>query len=225
MSGRKPLLAAFDFDWTVIDDDSDHWVVNKLSANASEKMKEVNLAHLHNHCILNATVLIAQGALLGQLHSEGVLKADIIGKLSDIPFNPAMISVFETIKSAGGDIIIISDANTVFIEEILKAKNARHYVSEIITNPGWWDETGKLNVRRRVGEGDEPHGCQSICAVNLCKGKEMMERISQYEMFIYGGDGRNDYCPMTKLSRQVYQKGLFFSSPQKNRRSVPKAWA
>jgi hypothetical protein len=31
-----------------------------------------------------------------------------------------MLRVFEAINSAGGDIIIVSDANTVYIDEILR---------------------------------------------------------------------------------------------------------
>ncbi|KAI8851807.1 phosphatase phospho-type [Chytridium lagenaria] len=191
MSQKKPLLAAFDFDWTVIDDDSDHWVINKLSETQAAKMKELSGK-------VQWTDLM--GMLLKGLHAEGVTSEDIIKKLGEIPFNPAMVGVFETIKAAGGDIIIVSDANTIFIEEILIAKNIRHFITEIVTNPGTWDSSGCLTVQRRIKSTDAPHNCQSICAINLCKGNEMTIRFEGYERFIYGGDGRNDYCPMTKLS-------------------------
>ncbi|KAJ3113765.1 hypothetical protein HDU96_002945 [Phlyctochytrium bullatum] len=191
MASKKPLLAAFDFDWTVIDEDSDHWVVRQLSARLADKMNELSGK-------VQWTDLM--GSLVSDLHDEGASKDDIIRVLSEIPFNPAMLRVFETIKAAGGDIIIVSDANTVFIDEILKAKNARHYITEIVTNPGHFDAAGKLHIRRRIAATDPPHNCKSICAVNICKGNEMLSRIGDYHRVIYGGDGRNDFCPMTKLS-------------------------
>ncbi|KAJ3211685.1 DNA-directed RNA polymerase III core subunit ret1 [Entophlyctis luteolus] len=145
----KRVLAAFDFDFTLVDNDSDHYVFDKLSP---------------------------------------VLRTK----------NPAIIKMCEAIRSAGGDIIIVSDANTIYIDEIAKAKNFRQYITEIVTNPGTWSETGRLHVQRRV-KAPEVHGCTNVCSVNLCKGKEILERMKEYDMIIYGGDGRNDYCPMTKL--------------------------
>ena len=152
-----------------------------------------------------------------------------------------MIEIFQRIKSYGGDIIIIrfveafyhpwliekySDANTVYINEILQAKNISHYISDIITNPGSWDDAGRLHVKRRVI--DPPHGCTNSCSVNLCKGNnifrlschlifciltlkqgnELLQWISQndhkYDRIFYGGDGKNDYCPSTKLNSQDF---------------------
>ncbi|KAJ3105109.1 hypothetical protein HDU97_008513 [Phlyctochytrium planicorne] len=95
---KKPLLAAFDFDWTVIDQDSDHWVVDQLSTKLSVKMKELSGK-------MQWTDLMA--LMMKELHEEGSLKEDIVKTLSEITFNPAMTQVFETIKAAGGDIIII----------------------------------------------------------------------------------------------------------------------
>ncbi|TPX71042.1 hypothetical protein CcCBS67573_g06304 [Chytriomyces confervae] len=191
------ILAAFDFDFTLVDNDSDHFVFDKLSPTLRKKMSELqssvqwtDLMHL----------------LLGELNASGVSKADIIQLLGQIEFNPAILKMFETIKNAGGDIIVVSDANTVYIDEILKAKeakNARHYVSELVTNPGTWDDAGRLHVARRVSP-PATHGCPSICSLNLCKGTEMQKRMSEYDIVLYGGDGKNDYCPMTKLGEKDF---------------------
>jgi hypothetical protein len=37
-NSKKPLLVALDFDFTVIDDDSDHWVFDKLSPTLRQKV-------------------------------------------------------------------------------------------------------------------------------------------------------------------------------------------
>ncbi|KAJ3312974.1 Isobutyryl-CoA dehydrogenase, mitochondrial [Blyttiomyces sp. JEL0837] len=188
-SQKKPLLVALDFDHTVIDDDSDHWVFDQLSPELRAKMRQLkgdfqwtDLMHL----------------LLGQLHESGVQKEEIRRVLQTITFNPAMAEAFELIREYGGEIVIISDANTVYINEILEAKGLRQHVSMIITNPGHWDEHGRLHVKRRVTE--PPHGCTNVCAVNLCKGKELTAIMGDYQRVVYGGDGKNDYCPSTKLS-------------------------
>ncbi|KAJ3015016.1 UNVERIFIED_CONTAM: hypothetical protein HDU68_012928 [Siphonaria sp. JEL0065] len=139
--------------------------------------------------------------LLGELHQEGKTKQEIIDVLGEIEFNPAILKMLHAIKGAGGDIIIVSDANTVYIDEILKAKNAREYISEIITNPGIWDPTtSRLSVTRRIAP-PETHGCSGACSVNLCKGSEILPRIKDYDLILYGGDGKNDHCPMTKLRK------------------------
>ncbi|KAJ3388584.1 hypothetical protein HDU80_011662 [Chytriomyces hyalinus] len=180
------ILAAFDFDFTLVDNDSDHFVFDKLSPTLRKKVSVLqssvqwtDLMHL----------------LLGELNASGVSKADIIQLLGQIEFNPAILKMFETIKNAGGDIIVVSDANT--------AKNARHYVSELVTNPGTWDDAGRLHVARRVSP-PATHGCPSICSLNICKGTEMQKRMSEYDIVLYGGDGKNDYCPMTKLGEKDF---------------------
>ncbi|KAI9358627.1 putative phosphatase-domain-containing protein [Zopfochytrium polystomum] len=187
---KKPLLVALDFDYTVVDSDSDHWVLETLAPRMKEMIRELTKTmqwtDLVDHC-------------LGKLHEEDhVTRQQLVDTLATIPFSPAMLEVFQLVKSVGGDIIIISDANTFFIEEILKAKNARQYVSEIVTNPCAFDDAGRLRVRRRVTS--PPHGCDLLCAVNLCKGKELIPRMQNYARVLYGGDGRNDYCPATRLS-------------------------
>ncbi|KAI9339875.1 phosphatase phospho-type [Obelidium mucronatum] len=185
----RRILAAFDFDFTLVDNDSDHFVFDKLSPELRRKMSEL-------HGVVQWTDLMHQ--LLGELHQEGKTKQQIIDALGTIEFNPAILKMFEAIKSVGGEIIIVSDANTIYIDEILKAKNAREYITEIITNPGTWDETGRLHVTRRI-KPPQTHNCPGVCSVNLCKGSEMLARIENYDMVLYGGDGRNDHCPMTKL--------------------------
>ncbi|KAJ3124575.1 DNA-directed RNA polymerase III core subunit ret1 [Physocladia obscura] len=183
------LKVAFDFDFTLVDNDSDCFVFDKLSPELRKKMSELS-------GVVQWTDLMHQ--LLGELNSAGVSKAQIIGVLGNIEFNPAILQMFEAIKSSSGDVIIVSDANSVYIDEILKAKNGRQFVTEIVTNPGSWDASGRLNVERKV-KPPAIHGCPNVCSVNLCKGAEILQRMNNYDLVIYGGDGKNDFCPMTKL--------------------------
>ncbi len=46
----------------------------------------------------------------------------------------------------GVEVHIISDANTIFIETILKANNAERYFKSITTNTAFFEENGRLRV-------------------------------------------------------------------------------
>lgn len=81
-----------------------------------------------------------------------------------------MKQVFEWIVGQGGEIAILSDANTVYITTILKHLGMDHMVSQIITNRGFFEESGRLRVERFWKESQGPHGCPNGCAPNLCKG-------------------------------------------------------
>ncbi|KAF9571295.1 putative phosphatase phospho1 [Mortierella alpina] len=95
-------------------------------------------------------------------------------------------------KAQGAELCIISDANTFYIDTILKA---------IITNPGHFDEQGRLHVSRFHGLNLEPHGCINPCQPNLCKGRELQKLVDaqSWDQIVYMGDSTNDFCPSTRL--------------------------
>ena len=123
-----------------------------------------------------------------------------------------MIEALHAMNSQNHDILIISDANSVFIDEILTHRNAKSYITRVITNPAYWRDDGLLVLRRHTT--DPPHNCpDKRCGINLCKGKELDEHIAQfgaYDRVIYCGDGSNDICPILRLSPKdavVYRTG------------------
>lgn len=101
------------------------------------------------------------------------------------------------------EIIIISDANDFYIDTIARAKSINGFISRTITNFSTFDDNGRLTISRHT---IEEHGCAK-CAANLCKGtsfnagRELLQHMStgQFKRVIYAGDGRNDFCPSTKL--------------------------
>ncbi|KAJ3193051.1 hypothetical protein HK101_005521 [Irineochytrium annulatum] len=202
-SKRKPFLIALDFDWTVIDEDSDHWVFDQLSAELRAKMKtlsgKVQWTDLMviSQCLPHA-LTTSQHQLLGELHAVGTSREDIVAALSRVPLRPAMAELFRMAREAGGDVIIVSDANTVYIDEILRYNGLRECVAEIVTNPGTWDAAGRLNGSLSPHYGKFTRAQSSFSLFS--KGAEMSQRMDSYERIFYGGDGRNDFCPMTKLA-------------------------
>lgn len=94
---------------------------------------------------------------------------------------------------------IISDSNQVYIESVLNHFNVRHLFTHIITNPAHFDEGGCLRVRRMIPANATQHNCPNGCSLNICKGNEIDKLIPHYDRILYVGDGRNDFCPSTKL--------------------------
>ncbi|KAF9427160.1 hypothetical protein BGZ76_002444 [Entomortierella beljakovae] len=185
-------LFVFDFDWTLIDTDSDNWVFENLC-------NELYQVQLESAGKVQWTDL--QQRLLGELFDRGIAREDIEKTLSHIPFAPEMIEALKLMKAQGSELYILSDANTVYIETVLKTCNIDHLFTGIITNPAAFDERGRLNVVRYHGLDIEPHKCPLPCQPNLCKGREVQKLIDSksWDQVVYMGDSTNDFCPSTRL--------------------------
>lgn len=185
-------LFVFDFDWTLIEADSDHWIMFNLGKEfcegKEEDFKKVQWTDL-------------QEELLGKMFNKGVTTQDIVESLQKIPFTPEIITALRLMKANGAELCIISDANTFYIDTILKYHGLDQLFTSIITNPAHFDENGRLHVSRFHGLDKPPHGCDRPCAPNLCKGRELQKMINAktWDQVIYMGDSTNDFCPSTRL--------------------------
>lgn len=64
---------------------------------------------------------------------------------------------------------IVSDANLFFIETILKHLGIIECFSEINTNPGYVDDSGRLGILPYHDFQTLPHSCNNLCPPNMCK--------------------------------------------------------
>ncbi|KAF8946070.1 hypothetical protein BGZ47_001395 [Haplosporangium gracile] len=220
MSPSKRLFV-FDFDWTLIDTDSDYFVFEHLSA-------ELSKIQLDSIGKVQWTDL--QQRLLGELFDRGINREDIERTLASIPFAPERIEALKLMKEQGSDLYILSDANTVYIEAVLKTYNIDHLFTGILTNPASFDSRGRLNVTRYHGLDKQPHQCPLPCEPNLCKGLELQKLIDSHpwEQVVYMGDASNDFCPSTHLSRErgdlvLARRGLSLETRIKERPELVKA--
>ncbi|KAK3846336.1 MAG: putative phosphatase-domain-containing protein [Linnemannia gamsii] len=188
-------LFVFDFDWTLIDADSDYFVFEHLNA-------ELSKIQLNSIGKVQWTDL--QQRLLGELFDRGISREDIERTLSNISFAPERIEALKLMKEHDSDLYILSDANTVYIETILKAYKIDHLFTGILTNPASFNPQGRLNVARYHNLDKPPHQCPLPCEPNLCKGLELQKLIDSqhYDQVIYMGDASNDFCPSTRLLRE-----------------------
>lgn len=183
----------FDFDHTMIECNSDPWVINKLGA--TETMNKLLKAHVPWTSVMDET--------MGELHLQGKSLSDIENSLKSIPLRPEMIGAIKSAHSMGCELRVVSDANSIFIRTVLEHYDLLQYFTEIHTNPARVDETGRLRISPFHSDTSGPHGC-GRCPPNMCKGL-IVENIKRgfppgnKKRIIYLGDGRGDFCPSLKL--------------------------
>lgn len=222
MESNSDTVIVFDFDLTIIDCDSDPWVIEQLGA-----------TQLFRSLLPTLPWNTLMDKMMEELHQQGKTISDIEESLKTIPLHPEMIRAIEFAFSLGCDLRIVSDANLFFITTILQAHGLLEYFTEIKTNPAFVDETGRLRIKpfHPFTEGP-PHGC-TLCPPNMCKGSIINEMIQKSfvegesnkmiqksvvegesdemiqnslegesinkKQFIYLGDGSGDFCPTLKL--------------------------
>eukprot|EP00611_Tribonema_gayanum_P020731 TRINITY_DN3849_c0_g1_i1.p2 TRINITY_DN3849_c0_g1~~TRINITY_DN3849_c0_g1_i1.p2 ORF type:complete len:153 (-),score=43.51 TRINITY_DN3849_c0_g1_i1:134-592(-) len=94
--------------------------------------------------------------------------------------------------------MILSDANTHFIEAITAHHGIRSAFASVITNGSEYALDGRLLVTPHH-PAHAPHAC-ALCPPNLCKGGVLDTIKAPYQRVIYVGDGGGDFCPATRMS-------------------------
>ncbi|MFQ6638429.1 hypothetical protein Gotur_016848 [Gossypium turneri] len=191
------IVVVFDFDRTLIDGDSDSWVVT-----------EMGLSDLFHQLRSTLPWNSLMDRMMKELHSRGETADDIAECLKKTPVHPRITAAIKAAHAFGCDLRILSDANQFFIEKILEYHDLLGCFSKIYTNPTFVDEEGRLRIFPYHDSTLSPHGC-SLCPSNLCKG-QVLNNIqasapeSERQNFIYLGDGSGDYCPTLKLGDKDY---------------------
>ncbi|KAI9191819.1 hypothetical protein LWI28_013963 [Acer negundo] len=186
------LVVVFDFDRTMIEGDSDDWVVTQMG-----------LTQIFNQLRRTLPWNSLMDRMMEELHSLDKTVEDIANCLRLTPFDSHMIEAIKSAHSLGCDLKIISDANQFFIETILEHHGLLGCFSEIYTNPTFVDANGKLRILPYHNSALAHHGC-NLCPSNLCKGVVLNDICTSAlghgkKRFIYLGDGRGDICPTLKL--------------------------
>lgn len=186
-------LAAFDFDHTIIDGNSDLVVRNLVPSDViPDSVKKLYQS--------DGWTAYMQG-IFEVLHSNGKNEEDVLKAVIEIPALSGMLDLIKELRdNLNFDIIIISDANSYFINAWLEKYNMKDYVTRVFTNPAKFVD-GLLRI--------EMYHLQDECKLstkNLCKGKILEDYVEackvnnvNYNKIVYAGDGSNDFCPMLRL--------------------------
>ncbi|KAK8921855.1 Inorganic pyrophosphatase 2 [Platanthera zijinensis] len=181
------MVIIFDFDKTIIDCDSDNWVIDQLGAT---QLFETLLPTMPWNPLLDR--------MMAEIHAQGKKIYDISEVLKKAPLDRHVASAIRYAYALGFDLRIVSDANVFFIEEILKHHGLIECFTEINTNPSYVDGDGRLRISPFHDFTISSHGCL-LCPPNMCKSK-IVERIrSEGKKIVYIGDGKGDYCPSLLL--------------------------
>ncbi|KAK9706567.1 hypothetical protein RND81_07G135500 [Saponaria officinalis] len=185
------IIAIFDFDKTLIEVDSDNWVVDELG-----------FTELFNSLLPTMPWNTLMNTMMNVMHERGVTIDQISEVLRRIPIHPRVVPAIKAAHAMGCDLKVVSDANTFFIETLLTHLGLRDCFSEINTNPSYVDGEGRLRIFPHHRDFvNSSHGCCNRCPPNMCKG-DVIKRILRDESnkkIIYLGDGSGDYCPSLKL--------------------------
>jgi len=131
-----PLIAIWDFDHSLIDDNSDTFIFDML---APAIRRDVMPALRTQPAFACWTDLMDE--CLRQLQADyNVTKPELIAALQKIPLHSGQLKTIHALHSAGAIQFILSDANSVFIDSILTGYKLSHIFppERIFTNPAAW---------------------------------------------------------------------------------------
>ena len=142
------------------------------------------------------------GEIFNSLHYHNVKPDQILECMTEISFSPGMADLLNTLDQTKAEAIIISDANSVFIDHILHVHGLKDKINKVFTNPAKFNDEGCLKI--------EMYHVQDSCSlstVNLCKGQILETYIEErkrqnvhFSNVVFIGDGQNDFCPSMRLS-------------------------
>lgn len=191
------LLVVFDFDHTIIDQNSD-LEINELFPSISD-LKNAEKTSSQHECWT-----FRMQSMFDQLRKYNISDEDYRRTMKRIPMTEGFPSLIEFLSSLENcQLIIASDSNSFFIETILENHRLEKKFSKIFTNPARFDfEQNRLIV--------EPLGQKtcSTCPMNMCK-KEIIENYrktinDENLRILFIGDGHNDVCAAKSLGKNDF---------------------
>ncbi|MCI4383861.1 hypothetical protein PGIGA_G00031670, partial [Pangasianodon gigas] len=190
------FLFLFDFDETLIAENSDNSVVR---AAPLQKLPESLRESYRPGFFLNYTQHI-----MTFLNECGVTEDAIRAAIEEIPPSPGGAALLDFLLAQDDfECVVVSDANSYFIETWLRHVGAHKLFTKVFTNPAEFDTNGRLTLRPF-----HSHSCPR-CPENMCKqfilrdymSKRMKERGEPFQKVFYIGDGENDICPTLALGQ------------------------
>lgn len=200
---KKNIIVCWDFDWSLVNENTDHYVQQKLYS--KDKYARILPDLMQKAASEGVTVFTDYQDEYGWPKLFKDFKLDsksFAAALADLPIFAQNLKILKAINQHSDrnncglstfaiNQYILSNANQVLIDVVLDANNLKGTFKndQIWTNPGWYDQnTGILRVARYHNElkegtsnGDDsepmnPHHCD-LCDANLCKGMVLNQEL------------------------------------------------
>ncbi|XP_015173726.1 PREDICTED: probable phosphatase phospho2 isoform X2 [Polistes dominula] len=133
-----PTLIVFDFDHTIVDDNTDLIVRNLLPDD--QLTDEVQNLYLKNGWTLY------MNKIFELLHKNSIGLKEIEAAIIDIPSTPGFDVLIKELHILGYEIIIISDSNSLLIDIWLKSRQLDKSISKVFTNPAHVSDDGMIKI-------------------------------------------------------------------------------
>jgi pyridoxal phosphate phosphatase PHOSPHO2 len=193
----KNVLFVFDFDDTILMSNTDYEILSLLSQESRNILEPLsknitNWAHFMQEVYLRM--------------KEDKVELEQVKKIVEgLPLNQGFMELFQFIRQNKNqiDCLIISGANTLFLEWVLDKQGIKDLFSTYYTN---WAQPCEQSLIRILPHHE--HDCKN-CDGSQCKrqilAKHLKDRESQGEVYdykhiLYAGDGQNDFCPATEFN-------------------------
>ncbi|KAM9296426.1 phosphoethanolamine/phosphocholine phosphatase [Gastrophryne carolinensis] len=190
MASKPKYLLVFDFDETIVNENSDDSVL--------QAAPEKELPDWLRESFEDGSYNQYMQRVFKYFGDKGVKISDIKAAYENIPLSPGMPTLFRFLMKNQDrfEIILVSDANLFGIESHLKSYGYHSLFRRVVSNPATVEKTGYLTL-----EPYHSHSCPQ-CPPNMCKRKIVSEYLSEraqegvkFESLLYVGDGANDFCP------------------------------
>ena len=183
-------LVVFDFDRTMINGNIDTIILDLKSS-----LRDRLIDWRQNTPVWTDFM----ASIFEEMNSSGVTREDIERTVRDAELFPSVLKICQFLSTQDNtDLIVLSDANDLFINLVLESNNLSHMFKNVFSNPAKFDDHGCVCISHY-----HSHSCDR-CPANLCKGT-VLKTFTQEKMYsriIYFGDGRGDVCPCLSLSEQ-----------------------
>jgi pyridoxal phosphate phosphatase PHOSPHO2 len=198
MENTKKNLIIFDFDHTILSDNSDTAILKLLSDEAKKELENINNGSGYGNWAKHMQ------HVYNLMKKEGVAIEQVKAIVEEIEFNEGFHDLFTLIRDNKDrfDCVIVSGANTLFLQWVLDKYNLHDLFCGYYTNIAEPDESCVIRIKQY-----HEHDCET-CDKSQCKRIIMDNHLQkcniQYDNMFYLGDGSNDFCPALLLRENDY---------------------
>ena len=198
MAEGEKILLIFDFDETIVDQDSEYEQAN-MTLSQEEYHKIVEMDKIDYYDTFNY--------FFKRMKEIGLTLKDINSNLEKLKLSPNMKDLFDYLRKNKSkyEMIILSGDIDYSIKHVLKYHGFLDLFDDFILNK---TEIQDENSERLifVPRDQFPHSCD-LCISSQCKGLELKKYLEKnqnkkYNKIIFVCDGGNDFCPSKKILKK-----------------------